>query len=281
MKYLYIFCIFQLLLLPLRGETVEESTALHIVSFNIHYDKKGDPQGSWESRKEMVMDIITSFDFDMAGLQEVSQSQLVDFQALGTYGTIGEGINGGTSGSQNTILYKKSRVELLDSGIFWLSSTPEYPSLGWDATFNRNCPWGKFRDRLSGKEFFFFDAHFDHYGEEARINSAYLVYSVIKEKTGGLPVFFMGDLNSEENSETIAFLNKKLSNARENSLTEPKGPVGTGHGFRINRNVRRIDYIYYSGENVQIVEFETIDRLYDGKAPSDHWAIRIKAILEP
>ena len=248
---------------------------LRICSFNIHYDKENDSIRSWKARKEMVLDLIRTYDFDLIGTQEVKQSQLADFRAMDVYGTFGEGINGGNSGMQNTILYKKTRFALLDAGTFWLSERPEIPSLGWDATYQRNCSWAKLKDQVSGKELFIFNTHFDHEGNEARINAAYLICQKITEIAKDAPALLMGDMNSEPESETIQFLNKKLTNAREASESTPTGPYGTGHGFRITTNVRRIDYIFSSKEKLSVKTYETIDKLYNGKAPSDHFPVFI------
>lgn len=256
------------------------SDTLHICTFNIHYDKENDTLRSWQSRRSMVMQVISDYNFDLVGCQEVKQSQLADLKAWGIYGTIGEGIGGKTSGVQNTILFKLSRFDLLDSGVFWLSETPEVPSRSWDAKFNRNCSWARLKDKQTGKEFFFFNSHFDHQGVESRISAAYLVYAKIKEIAGSSPSFFMGDLNSTPESEPIQVLDRKMANARENALVPPLGPYGTGHGFRINKNTRRIDYIFVSKQNVAVTEYETVDRLFEGKAPSDHWPVRIKALLK-
>src|SRR3546814_14316298 len=71
----------------------------------------------------------------------------------------------------SAIFYKKDRFRLLDHDTFWLSETPEVPSKGWDAALNRICTWGKFRDKESRKEFFYFNLHMDHRGKEARKKS--------------------------------------------------------------------------------------------------------------
>lgn len=261
--------------LPAQAQLPDTEKSLRICTFNIHYDKENDSIRSWKARREMVLDLIKTYDFDLIGTQEVKQSQLADFRAMNDYGTFGEGINGGNSGMQNTILYKKTRFALLDSGIFWLSERPEIPSLSWDATYQRNCSWVKLKDKISGKELFIFNTHFDHEGNEARINSAYLICRKIAEISKDVPTLLMGDLNSEPASETIQFLNKKLVNTREASLTPPTGPYGTGHGFRITTNVRRIDYIFTTRNKLNIKSYETIDKLYNGKAPSDHFPVFI------
>lgn len=40
------------------------------------------------------------------------------------------------------VFYLTTEVELLDKGTFWLSQTPDIPSKGWDAAYNRTCTWG-------------------------------------------------------------------------------------------------------------------------------------------
>ena len=43
--------------------------------------------------------------------------------------------------SLTLIFYRKDKYDLVDSGTFWLSETPELPSLGWNGGCNRLCTW--------------------------------------------------------------------------------------------------------------------------------------------
>ncbi len=64
---------------------------------------------------------------------------------------------------------KKARFELLASGYFWLSETPEIAgSRGWDGACERIASWGKLKDKISGKEYFALNTHLDHIGVVAR-----------------------------------------------------------------------------------------------------------------
>src|SRR5690606_27105168 len=105
------------------------------------------------------------------------EQQLEDLdQQLTGYARIGVGREDGKNGGEfSSIYYKKERFKLLDHATFWLSETPETPSKGWDAALNRICSWGKFRDKVSKRDFFYFNLHMDHRGEEARKNSTLLV----------------------------------------------------------------------------------------------------------
>lgn len=123
---------------------------------------------AWPNRKEMVKGLIRFHDFDifvwtqegfkhmLDGIAELDGYALYRCRAFTTVEDAGE---------HSAIFYKTSRFDLLDKGNFWFSETPDVPGKGWDATCcNRICSWGKFRDKESGKVFYFFNSHYDHQG---------------------------------------------------------------------------------------------------------------------
>lgn len=288
-----LICLFGLFIPnAIAGNNQNDPEILNICTFNIRHDlQSNEPDSiSWDeptNRKNRVLNLITEYDFDLIGGQEITYNQLQDILTL-PYKDHGVVVNTGlrtSSGMRNAIFYKSNRFITLEQGTFWLSETPEVVSKGWDADQHRNCSWAKIKDLKTGKIFYFFNAHFDHLGVQARANSAKLIVDMIPKIAGDFPAFFMGDLNSVETSEPITILNAGLNDSRSISLAEPMGPYGTGHGWRINVNVRRIDYIYtYNGngrERIEVQEYEVIDKTYDGKAPSDHWPVRIKIRFVP
>jgi endonuclease/exonuclease/phosphatase family metal-dependent hydrolase len=94
-------------------------------------------------------------------------------------------------------------LELLDSGTFWLSQTPDKPGVrGWDAECNRTVTWGKFRCKKTGKEFAYANTHFDHVGTIARKESSKLILRKLNEIIGSeSPYFVTGDFNVNDKSE--------------------------------------------------------------------------------
>ena len=50
---------------------------------------------------------------------------------------IGEGRDGGDKGEYSAIFYKSEKLRLEKTETFWLSESPEVPSIGWDAALNR------------------------------------------------------------------------------------------------------------------------------------------------
>src|SRR5690606_40259095 len=88
-------------------------------------------------------------------------------------------------------------------GQFYLSETPDRSSYGWDAAAIRLCNWVLFNDRNTGRNFFVFNAHFDHIGQVARERSALLMQQRINFLTNGQPVLMTGDMRSEEHTSEL------------------------------------------------------------------------------
>ena len=266
---------------PFNNET--PSNSLCVAQFNIRYDTPEDGQYVWANRKTMAKEIITSHDFDIFGVNECLLNQLNDLLELKQYEYIGTGRDDGKeAGEFCPILYKKERVELLYHGQFWYSETPDKPSKSWNSFCNRICTWGKFKDKKTDKDFFFFSSHFDHVSNEARVNSAKLLVQKVQEIAGDLPYFCTGDLNCDPDEEPISFiLNSRLfKDSYSISETTPKGPAGTLHYWNFDFNPEhRIDYILVE-KSIKVLSFETItDDARQGRFSSDHYPIMIKAEL--
>ena len=89
--------------------------------------------------------------------------------------------DGKEKGEHSAIYFKTSEFKLLKSGDFWLSETPDKPSLGWDATCcNRISSWVYLQHKKTGKKFYMFNAHFDHQGVKARVESSKLILKKIR-----------------------------------------------------------------------------------------------------
>jgi endonuclease/exonuclease/phosphatase family metal-dependent hydrolase len=261
-----------------------EEETLNICNANILYDKtNGKQEEAWAYRKDITLNFYNTHKFDIIAMQEVSQTQLIDFMQWKDYGYIGQGVRGGSLGIANMIFFKLHRIELMESGTFWLSPTPNQVSKGWDAAQFRNCTWACLKDKQTGKIFYYFVTHFDHLGENARLQSAQLMIDTIAKIAKGYPAILSGDLNAEESEAPIAVLKERFTDPRTVTRTPPQGPYGTGHGLRINIEVRRIDWYFLDsghGHNcIETDEYEVIDKTYDGKCVSDHWPVRIKIKL--
>ena len=121
--------------------------------------------GNGERSKEADLEILTVGEDQSEVLITITEGKFHQVEELKNklrgYDYIGVGRDDGMKrGEFTAIYYKTDRFELLDEGNFWLSSTPDYPSLGWDADQVRLCTWGKFKDKQTGFVFMFFNYAF-------------------------------------------------------------------------------------------------------------------------
>ncbi|MEY8687047.1 endonuclease/exonuclease/phosphatase family protein [Bacteroides sp. AN502(2024)] len=264
------------------GEVKQKQTVvsepINVMSFNIRYDNPEDSLDNWEFRKERAATAILFYDVDVLGTQEVLHNQLGDLkQRLPEYEVVGVGREDGKEkGEYSALWYKRHRFDLLDSGSFWLSETPEIPgSKGWDGACERIASWAKLKDRTSGKDFFALNTHLDHVGVVARREGVSLILDRVSQLSGGLPVIVTGDFNSEPDSDVIRHVTdpanpKHLTDAR---LLAPVvyGPAWSFHDFgRIPyRNRSLIDYIFV-GNGFKVLKYGVLAETENDSFLSDH-----------
>ena len=262
--------------------SAKDNSAIKVASYNLRYYNPKDGINNWENRRDNVNALIRFHQFDIFGTQEGMLNQLKDVSRMDEFAYTGKGRDDGKkAGEFAAIFYRKARFQLLQSGDFWLSETPEKPSLGWDSSNNiRICSWAKFKDRNTRKVFYFFNVHFDHKGIEARKQSAHLMLKKINEIAGNYPVICTGDLNSTPETEQIKTMKTLLSDSREISEQTPYGPEGTFTGFKYDSPMEnRIDYIFISNQ-IRVLKYGVLTDAKDQRFPSDHLPVVVDAIIK-
>ncbi|MHA4845905.1 endonuclease/exonuclease/phosphatase family protein [Flavitalea antarctica] len=254
-----------------------QAQLLKVATFNVRYDNKRDTGNLWVDRAPVVSALIRFHDFDIFGTQEALKNQLDDIsQALPEYTRYGLGRDDGKDkGEHSAIYFKSGEFKLLKSGDFWLSETPDKPSLGWDATCcNRISSWVQLQHKKSGKKFYVFNAHFDHQGVKARKESAILILKKIKEIAAGQPVIFTGDLNGSQTSEW--YLTLANSDMLTDSYKGVKYPYANNASFnsfgRARKGYEIIDHIFIS-KHFAPSKWGILTDTYHGKFPSDHFPV--------
>ena len=264
------------------AEARKAPVPLRIATYNLRYNNASDGPDAWPNRKEMVKNLVRYHDFDVFGTQEGLREQLTGVAELPEYAFVGHGRDDGKeAGEHSAIFYKKARLQVLQTGDFWLSQTSDRPSLGWDATCcNRICSWAKFKDLQSGQTFFFFSVHFDHQGVEARRQSGHLMVTKIKEIAKNAPVVCVGDFNSTPDTEQIKTLQTLLGDAYQLTQRPPYGPVGTFNGFKLDAPLLdRIDYIFVSRGST-VLSYAVLTDSLRGRYPSDHFPVLAEVLLQ-
>ena len=271
--------IFFLLLFAILKSCSNYNDIYNVMSFNIRLDTPSDGINNWENRKEGIISLIKNQKIDILGVQEALPNQ-IDYLAkqFDGYSLIGQGRDGGNNGEYSAILYNETKLMLNKSGTFWLSETPNIPSIGWDAALNRIVTFGEFKVLNSNKKLVVYNSHFDHIGETAREKSADIILNHI-EKNNYLnsAVVVMGDFNAKPYESPIKILSESLN---DSFVVFPfEKPFGTFNRFEINSKLDdRIDYIF--SKNIKLTDYiHVYDKLLNGLWPSDHLPIVISFSL--
>lgn len=262
---------------------------LRILSFNIRCNTPVDGEKAWPHRRDQVTSLLQLYQPDLIGLQEVLQDQLDDLiRALPEFDWIGVGRDDGkAAGEYVPIFYRRSRVELIESGVFWLSETPDIAgSTGWDASLPRIATWAHLVDKETRAPLFLLNTHFDHRGPQAQVESAYLLRQFLQRKQMDTPVIVSGDFNCTADSSTYAALTTDpvvdgppLFDGMFQSRTPHHGPSGTFNTRFVDPVGDKIDYAFCL-PNTQIARHAVLADHWDGHYPSDHLPVLIDVELD-
>lgn len=254
---------------------------LRVMTYNIRLDTEVDGPNKWAFRRAGVAAQIDWFRPDIFGLQEVVFNQKQDIIAdLPEYRLIGVGRDDGrNAGESSPVAYRTALFDLLGSGTFWLSPTPDRPSKGWDAAFPRVASWVRLRAKAGGKAIFAINTHWDHIGVEARKQSGMLLSRWLSESRRKADhIIVLGDFNSDIGSDGMRALIEAgssfgLRDSRSASQSKPFGPVGTFNNFKLQPEGRdAIDHVLVGG-NVVVVRYAVIAQNVDGRMLSDHYPV--------
>jgi endonuclease/exonuclease/phosphatase family metal-dependent hydrolase len=286
-KLLVLFGLCSLSLLHAE-EAPPAQPSFRVVTFNIRYENKIDGPNAWTNRREAAAKLIEEH-ADLAGLQEAKPSQRGWLgEHLPGFGVIGVGRKANDTDEGVPILYRKDRFEVLSSGTFWLSETPEVPeSISWESSLPRICTWAKLKDKkaAAGKDvFWYYNVHLDHRAPLAREKGLELVHARMAARGSDEPVLLTGDCNSALTDTPI----KKLLAMDQPALIttyESLGvpAAGTFDSFTGKIAGYAIDFIFTQKEAWKVRSGSILKVTYpavDGqaRAVSDHF--QVEATIE-
>ena len=261
----------------------QEDVQYAVMSFNIRYENDYDGENSWSNRRKLVVSLIQQNRPDIAGLQEVKAGPLQFLDSLLIdYDYVGVGRNDGKfDGEFSPIFYLKEFFTVLESGTFWLSETPEKPSVGWDAGLPRIVTWAKMMDKRTDKAFLVMNTHMDNRGKKSKIESVRLIHERAKLLGENIPVILTGDFNMVSFSDAYSFLTSeenvpRFYDSRLIAKTVNSETNYTMNGFRIFPFFRFIiDYVFVS-EGITVEYFEIIGDKPLGRYISDHYPVFVR-----
>jgi endonuclease/exonuclease/phosphatase family metal-dependent hydrolase len=264
------------------------------MTFNIRFNNAADGRNAWPKRRDDVAELILRQKPDLLGLQEALAGQIGELkERIGDeHDWYGVGRDDGKEqGEFAPIFYRRARFEVLGKGTFWLSETPEkVGSKGWDAALPRVATWLKLKDKAADRELLFANVHFDHRGQQARLESARLLRRKLAEVAGDAPIVLLGDFNATPDSRPYeALVDAAELKGDDGTATKaavfrdarglvanPAGPNTTWNGFTKAIDGSRIDHVLVDA-HWTVAGFAVIDeQTKDGRFYSDHFPIVVK-----
>lgn len=247
------------------------------MTYNIRLDTPADGPNRWELRRDLFIAQIRLVRPALLGLQEVVPGQYADLKAaLPDYAFVGGGRDDGMGrGEASPLAIERRTFAIVGQGMFWLSPTPERPSMGWDAAYPRIASWARLVRRADGARLLAINTHWDHVGLEARRNSALQLQGWIKaHQRSDEAVVLLGDFNAPLSEASLASLTGGgLTDARAAARESAVGSAITFNGFDpMPKSGETIDHILVS-EKLGVMRYHVLGEHFDGRVASDHFAV--------
>ena len=234
-----------------------------------------------ETRADGIAETVRNNNVDTLGVQEATpywMNELVN--RLGNdYAYIGVGGNSGKDYKESqdaedeftAIFYLKTKFNVVDSGYFWLSETPDEVSYGWGSAYRRICNWVILENKYTNTQFVHINTHFDNASSEARRNSISMILEKAKEFKD-LPVIFSGDLNFIEKSLGYRDITADIL---KDTKVLAKDTMNTATFHNADPNAFKdivLDYILIN-DKFKALKYEVVKEKYNKRYISDHYAV--------
>lgn len=247
---------------------------LNVITVNISADFTSPPGvPPWEQRKGLLVQALHAAQPHLIALQEVTatqrhflQSALTDFTMLtlpvvdpdpallaawhARYAAYG--LPDVPNPYELLIFYRTDLFERVDSGHWWLSPTPERPSIGFGNVAPRAVLWAQLQHRAAGVSFICFNTHIDHRCPDPMVALCRQRFANFLPLN--VPLIFLGDFNFNPTTANFALLrhdgwqdaNTAAAAAAAAEAAQPTFLFDTPHLMPGGR----IDHILYRGEQL-------------------------------
>lgn len=249
-----------------------QEAKLVVMSYNVRNNRADDGENAWDIRRVATPAMLDAVRPDIFGIQEAyPEQERYIVESSPRYASFGVGRNDGADdGERASVVYNTEVLAMEDGGTWWLSETPDVPSVGWDAKYPRTATWVLMKDLRTGKRFYFVNTHLDHKGAQARREGLAMIVRMIRQMNPDIPLVLTGDFNVVPGDPCLDALDGLMESARETAPVTEDTP--SSNGFRAEGH-KTIDYIYYSGF-AGADSFRVVTESYAGiPYISDHYPI--------
>ena len=254
-----------------------EELDLKVVSLNLltATNAQKNQQGEREPR---ISAFIADYKPDSIGVQECEIFWRMRLDSILTGYERAQEI---TTVTKNYIYYRTDRLKVVESGVFWLSETPETSSKGFGSEYYISCCWAIFESLENGSRYVHMNTHLDVNSEEIRKKELEVLLPRVQGFVDeGYAVLLTGDFNSKESSVIYkTIVNTGLKSSRY--VAAVSDSMATFNGFKEDpsKYTGPIDYCFVNSE-VKVAKYSVVDK-HAGGFMSDHNALVIELTVYP
>ncbi|MBO5936362.1 MAG: endonuclease/exonuclease/phosphatase family protein [Clostridia bacterium] len=250
--------------------------ATRVMSFNVRCANDGEQ--TITNRSKVAVEVIRQYAPDSFGVQECTPrwKRIFAFN-LNEYACVGAARDYyGPFTEYSSIYYLKDKYNLIDSGTFWLSETPEKR---WTKSFDSSCyriaSWALLEDKETGSRYTHINTHLDHVLETTRESQMKVLIDCVNKVANGSPIIMTGDFNAYEDSQVYAVAQESFNDTKKVAENSDDGRTFTSYGNKAEESHKgpgAIDFIFTSKE-LKVDTYKIIRDTVQGIYPSDHYPI--------
>ncbi len=241
---------------------------MKILGYNLRFCDDGNGHSIHE-RAPRVLDIIKDYDPDICGFQEVTSPWMEELKVLSDQFDHLLQYRDPRDLEGTPIFWRKDRFELVNSESFWLSDTPTVSSKSWGTSLPRVCCYVALKEKATGKVFHHFNTHYD-FNEWFQRESGQQIIHRAMALGEDANVAVTADFNFTIGSKGYHSLRSYFEDLREQVAPDNLEQTLTCYSNEKRGVEWLIDFCFYHGKHLHPKKYEVINRLYDGKYPSDH-----------
>lgn len=265
-----------------------------IITSNISADFLSPPGvPAWEDRKLAYAETLRKANPDIIGLQEVTprqlqflQTEFSEFTMLAVdvkdpsrellrawrakYASVG--FPEIPSPYEIILFYRTDTFEVLSTGYWWLSPTPDVPSIGFGNIAARVVLWASFSHLPSKKNIVVFNTHIDHRSPTSMVDLCRKRFALFAEMHASL--ILIGDLNFNENDPNYESL---IADGWRDSHSVAHDAGSATFLYHLpNIPGGRIDHILYRGDELKPLLWQRLLPPGSSLRISDHDPVHVE-----
>ncbi len=247
---------------------------VRVMSFNVRCANDGEQ--TITNRGKVAMEMLNAYAPDSFGVQECTPrwKRMLNRSLGNRYDSVGRARDYfGPFTEYSSIYYLKDKYNLIDSGTFWLSETPDKAySKSFDSKCCRIATWAVLENKKTGERYTHINTHLDHVLDSTRDAQMKVLIERVRQIANEGKVVMTGDFNAYEDSSVYKVACGSFSDTKYIAENTDEGPTFTKYGTKKDNGRGAIDFIFVS-KDIKAETYKIIRNTVQGIYPSDHFPI--------